>query len=217
MFFLIPLQLEQDNISNVNERNGQRVQKQVHPTNAPALLTAHYSPQFQKKSKWQKKMTMAMSNKPNVAVISLKHLYFKCLDLWGQFVTIQVHQHFLEELKCEFEFLWIAQVECVDEPKKHGTSKRNTFQLAQKFHNPNCNSNILWLFLIISTLFFDHIKPHGCLCDVSLSFLIVDILMVKTHSKTHSKMKLLTKYSLIRVLLSSLRYAQRHHKVHSPS
>lgn len=110
---------------------------------------------------------------------SLKHLYFKGLDLWGQSATIHVHQHLLEELKGEFKLLGIAEVECVDEPKQHGKSIGNTSQFRQKFQALNHYCNIGWLVLIIKTLFLDHIKPYGGLCDASLGFFKVEVLMVK--------------------------------------
>lgn len=99
---------------------------------------------------------------------SLKHLNFKCLDLWGQFLAIHVKQNFLKELKSEFHFLRIAQVEGVDQAKKHGPSESNTLQVAQH-----------WLVHCISTIFANHIKPNGGLCDPPLSFLVTGILMVK--------------------------------------
>lgn len=66
----------------------------------------------------------------NPAQCLLKHLYLMCLDISGQFIPIQGHQHFLEELKSVFELLGITQVECVDESQKHGKPKRDAPQVA---------------------------------------------------------------------------------------
>jgi len=111
----------------------------------------------------------------------LEHLDLQCLDLWRQFVAIQVHQDFLEKLKCVFEFMGITQVEYVNQAKKYGKSHGDALQVAKQFHPLNDHSNILWIVLFVSTFWANHINPQGGLCNLSFSFFTVDVLMVKKY------------------------------------
>lgn len=78
-----------------------------------------------------------------------KQLDFQLFYFGIELVCIQIHYDFLNELKGILKFVWVAQVQSINQSKQHDKGENDTIDVIQNIYTFNDDADILWLPKVI--------------------------------------------------------------------